>query len=243
MLRNNGPFRALIVAQAIRALAFWLVFTSIMATASFTLHASSAAMTAIIAGFAVPHIVLAPFSGLIVDRSNPKIALAAAFIGGGGVATALIFATHVWHVVALALIWSVTGTLIIPSVGALLKGLVSEERLRVANGINQATFEATLIIGPALAGFLSDRFGRALPMAIADGLYVVAAVCVLAVRYRPERSEMPPPGRLLVEIREGLGHIRRVPDLRVLVGWGALGWGAFAALLALEPVFVREYLG
>ena len=242
-LRSNGPFRTLIAAQAIRAFAFWLVFTSIMATASFELHASSAAMTAIIAGFAAPHVVLAPFSGYIVDRTNPKLILAATFLAGAVVAAALAFATAVWQVVGLAIFWSMTGTLIIPSIGSLLKNLVSEEGLRRANGINQACFEATLIAGPALAGFLIDRFGRGLPMSIAASLYVVAAAAAAAVKYAPDRSQAPEPGRLLVELREGVTHIARVPDLRTLVGWGALGWGAFAALLALEPIFVREYLG
>jgi predicted MFS family arabinose efflux permease len=242
-LRSNGPFRALIVAQAIRALAFWLVFTLIMATASFTLHASSAAMTTIIAGFALPHVVLAPISGLIVDRTNPKLILAATFVAGAGVAQALAHVTEVWHVVGLAVFWSATGTMIIPSIGSLLKSLVSEEGLRRANGINQACFEVTLIGGPALAGFLSDRFGRTLPMAIAAGLYLIAAAAVAAVRTAPRSAEVPPAGRLVAELREGVMHIARVPDLRTLVGWGAVGWGAFAALLALEPIFVREYLG
>jgi predicted MFS family arabinose efflux permease len=242
-LRNNGPFRALIVAQAIRALAFWLVFTSIMATASFTLNASSTAMTAIIAGFSLPHVLLAPFSGLIVDRSNPKLILAATFAAGAAVAQMLAHVTHVWQVVALAIFWSATGTLIIPSISSLLKTLVAEDGLRRANGINQACFEVTLIGGPALAGFLSDRFGRGLPMGIAAGLYFVAALAVTAVRTPPRSTEIAPAGRLLNELREGVLHIARVPDLRVLVGWGAIGWGAFAALLALEPIFVRQYLG
>jgi predicted MFS family arabinose efflux permease len=242
-LRHNRPFVVLVVAHALTRLAFWMAFLGMMSLVSFTFGSSASGTAMVIATLGVPFIVLAPFAGTFVDRSNPKWTLASTYVAGGLLVLGLTSVTSLWQIVVGAAVWGITGTLILPSLGALLKrGLVPEDQLARANGVIRSVWEITLIAGPALSGLMVREIGPRAPFVAAALLYAAGLPVLLAMR-SPARAPAGRDRAGLEELRKGIVLLFGRPDLRALAIWTGLAGAGISAMLAVEPVFVREVLG
>lgn len=240
----NTHFVVLVVAHSLTRLAFWMAFLGVMSLASFTLEASPAGTAIIFAVLGLPFIVLAPFSGMLVDRSDAKWTLAATYVVGGVLAFALRDVTELWQLVAGAAFWGVSGTLILPSLGALLKrGLVPEAKLPRANSIIRAVWEVTLIAGPVLAGVLTKHVSTRAPFEVSAALYAVGLVVLAFLPRSPAPRAAREAAASLAELRLGVVLLFRRPELRALAVWGGFATAGLGAMIASEPVFVREFLG
>jgi predicted MFS family arabinose efflux permease len=230
---------ALAAAHALTRLGFWMAFLGMMSLASFTLGTSASQTAFVLATLGAPFVVLAPFSGTLVDRSNAKLILAATYVAGAALSLGLVQVTRLWHLVVAAGLWGVTGTLIFPSLGAMLKrGLVREDQLPRANSVIQAGWEVTLIAGPALSGYLANRFSPSTPFYVSAVLYLAGLVVLWLVPSSPPGERTSAPGRFV----EGIKILFEKPDLRAVAIWGGVAASAVWAVLAIEPVFVRDVL-
>jgi predicted MFS family arabinose efflux permease len=240
-LLQNRRFLALATAHVLTRLAFWMAFLGMMSLASFTLHSEASGTAFVLGALGAPFIVLAPFSGMLVDRSRARTTLASTYVIGAVLSLGLVHVTELWQLVAGAAAWGISGTLIFPSLGAMLKrGLVREDQLPRANSVIQAGWEVTLIAGPALSGFLTKQFSAATPFYVSAALYGVGlAVLALVASWPPSSDRGSSPGELL----HGVAVLFRRADLRAIAVWGGFATAAFSAILAIEPVFVRDVLG
>lgn len=240
-LRHNRRFVALATAHALTRLAFWMAFLGMMSLASFTLRTEASGTAFVLGALGAPFIVLAPFSGMLVDRSRARTTLAATYLIGAVLSLGLVRVGALWQLVAGAALWGMSGTLIFPSLGAMLKrGLVREDQLPRANSAIQAGWEITLIAGPALSGFLAKQFSASTPFYVSAALYLAGlAVLALVPSSPPTTKRTSTPGELL----QGVAVVFRRPDLRAIAVWGGFATAAFAAILAVEPIFVRDVIG
>jgi len=240
-LLQNRRFVALATAHVLTRLAFWMAFLGMMSLASFTLHSKASGTAFVLGALGAPFIVLAPFSGMLVDRSSARTTLASTYVIGAVLSIGLVHVTKLWQLVAGAALWGISGTLILPSLGAMLKrGLVGEDQLPRANSIIQAGWEVTLIAGPALSGFLTKHFSAATPFYVSAALYGIGlAVLTLVPSWPPNTERTSSPGGLL----QGVAVLFGRPDLRAIAMWGGFATAAFSAILAIEPIFVRDVLG
>jgi predicted MFS family arabinose efflux permease len=218
-----------------------MAFLGMMSLASFTLGTSTAGTAFVLATLGAPFVILAPFSGTLVDRANAKLILAATYVAGAALSLGLIEVTRLWHLVIAAALWGITGTLIFPSLGAMLKrGLVREDQLPRANSVIQAGWEVTLIAGPALSGYLANHVSTATPFYVSAVLYLVGlAVLGLVPSLPRDEPVASQPGRYVEGVRIIFGR----PDLRAVAIWGGVAASAVWAVIAIEPVFVRDVLG
>ena len=238
-LWQNRRFVALAAAHALTRLGFWMAFLGMMSLASFTLGTGTAGTAFVLATLGAPFVVLAPFSGTLVDRSNAKLILAATYVAGAVLSLGLIEVTRLWHLVVAAALWGITGTLIFPSLGAMLKRrLVRDDQLPRANSVIQAGWEVTLIAGPALSGYLVKEFSPSTPFYVSAALYAVGIAVLALVPSLPPGERRSEPGQFV----EGIRILFRRPDLRAVALWGGVAASAVWAVLAIEPVFVRDVL-
>jgi predicted MFS family arabinose efflux permease len=236
----RGRFVALIAAHAITRMGFWMAFLGMMSLASFTLHTEASGTAFVLGALGAPFIVLAPFSGALVDRTSARFTLGSTYVVGVVLALILTRVDALWSLVLIAALWGASGTLVFPSLGAMVKrGLVREDQLPRANGIINAGWEVTLIAGPALSGWLAHRFSEATPFYVSAALYATG-LCILAfVPSMPgTRGTATSPGHLM----QGVALLFRRRDLRAVATWGGVAVAAFSAVLAVEPVFVRDVL-
>jgi Na+/melibiose symporter-like transporter len=178
---------------------FWAVETlstfgssfSLVAVPLLVLHAtgSVAQMGLLTGASSVAGLVAGAFAGGIADRFDRKRLLITANVAQavlfGTIPLAWAFASPVWLLYAVvplaavfAMLFSVTYVTVVPR-------LVDADQITDANGRLSASFAASGVIGPVLAGVVSGQFGPAAAIGIDAVSFAVAAVGMLIVHLRP----------------------------------------------------------
>ena len=96
-----------------------------------------------------------------------------------------------------------------PSRRAAMARVVEPERLRAALVLDQASFQAATVLGPALGGLLIAATGVATAYFLDAATFVAAFAAVLMIGPLPPSRHAPRPG--LKSIVEGLAFLRRAP--------------------------------
>ncbi|WP_192774869.1 MFS transporter [Nonomuraea africana] len=108
------------------------------------------------------------------------------------------------HLLAVAVVNGLAGSLFWPAHGASVRALVPSEQLPTAYAQEQARQRAAGLAGPALGGLLFS-LGRAIPFLVDAVTYLVSFVCVVFARV-PRRPETP---AVRQSMREGIGEAFR----------------------------------
>jgi predicted MFS family arabinose efflux permease len=126
---------------------------------------------------------------------------------------------------------------------SMIPTLVPGELLPPANAVETTSFNAALVVGPALAGTLSALAGPEAPLLVEAGL----ALAALALIVRIPGLDSPPEGadgRTLWGIAvDGLRQIVLVPQLRGVTAAAAFGMAGLGLLTVAFPLFAVDHLG
>jgi MFS family permease len=126
---------------------------------------------------------------------------------------------------------------------SMIPTLVPGELLPPANAVETTSFNAALVVGPALAGTLSAVAGPETPLLVEAAL----ALAALALIVRIPGLDSPPDGadeRTLWGIAvDGLRQIVLVPQLRGVTAAAAFGMAGLGLLTVAFPLFAVDHLG
>ncbi|HET7475152.1 MAG TPA: MFS transporter [Dermatophilaceae bacterium] len=191
----------------------WLVLTQL------TDH--SALALGVVTGLQfAPLVLLAPVAGMVADRfpkrrllfvSQSALAVTAAFTG-------LLVVTGVvqlWQVYLLALVQGVATAVDNPARQTFVAEMVPARQLPNAVGLNSASFNAGRLIGPGVAGLVIAAIDTG-PAFFLNSLSFVAVLFALS-QLHPEELKPAPRARGEHQIRQGLGYVRRRPDLVLIL--------------------------
>ena len=196
----------------------------------------------------LPMLLAGPWGGLLADRfdkrrlligANAFLAAVAALLA----AVTLVGTPRVWQLYVLAFLSGMGSAVEIPTRQAFVNELVGPEQLPNAIGLNSALFNASRILGPAVAAAL---------LAVVGGgwCFVANAVSFLAVieayrRMRPDeltRTERQQAQR--GQVREGLRYVWGQPVLRrTLLMVGVVAFASFNFPVILPVLAERAYGG
>lgn len=183
-LRHRG-FRLLWIATLLSATARW---ADMVVVGWLTLELTdSALMVGIVAGSKMAGYVAAPFMGVVADRMDRRLLLviAAAVNLAVSAVMLLLFVSGwlaLWHVIALALVGSLTWALDNPTRQAFVPDLVNKEDLTNAIALNAVAIEITVVVGPALGGLLIPVLGMGGAYALIAFIYLVDVVVLLMLK-------------------------------------------------------------
>ncbi|WP_035276071.1 MFS transporter, partial [Actinoalloteichus caeruleus] len=105
--------------------------------------------------------------------------------------------------------------------------LLPRDLVSAGIALQHLTFQAAMLLGPAVAGFVIGRWGLTACYAVEAVAFLVSLYAVLRLPSLPPRgAEEHRPG--IRSIVEGVRHITRTPVVR-----GAFGTDLFATLLAM----------
>ena len=187
----------------------WVVLTEL------TDHSASA--LGIVTGLQfLPMLLLAPWTGAVVDRFPKRSLLLltqavlglTALVGGVLVVTG---AAQLWHFYLLALMTGVATAFDNPARQTFVSEMVPRERLSNAVALNSASFNLGRLIGPAVAGLVIAGIGSGQALLVNSLSFVTVIVALLALR----ASELTPAPRVTGRgsAREGLRYVRGRPDI------------------------------
>ena len=191
----------------------WLVLTVL------TDHSSTA--LGLVTGLQfLPFLLLAPFAGAFVDRRNKRrillvtqtlLAVTSLLLG------LLVVSGHVtlFEVYALALIQGIVTAVDNPARQTFVSEVVPKSVLANAVSLNSASFNAGRLIGPGVAGVLIAAIGTGPVLLVNTASFVFVLVALLGLDRSQLHPSGPPRGR--GSVREGLGYVRRRPDLLLVM--------------------------
>jgi MFS family permease len=194
----------------------------------------------------LPTLVFTLWAGDLADRHDKRRILVVA--QAVSLAAALVLAvltdvgaiTFAW-ILGLVLVLGTASAFEIPTRQAFFVDLVGSRDLPNAIALNSAAFNATRIVGPALAGILIGTAGIAACFYANAVSYVAVLAGLLLIRL-PRHRAAPRVLSTLESIREGLAYIRGDRLSRTLV-WLVAGMSITAfPYIMLLPVFARDVL-
>jgi MFS family permease len=232
MSRSQNPFsvrdfRLLWVGEAVSSLGDQFALIALPWLA-LVMTGSGLALGGVLALMAIPRALLMLIGGVSVDRLSPRrvmigsnaVRLVAVAVLGIVVLAGL---AELWMLYAFALVFGVADAFFFPAQTSIVPGLVEPDQLQRANGIVQGTAQATVLVGPALAGIIiaalgseaADTTGIAVALLLDAITFGVSMVTLRLIRGR-ERADSAAIS-IIESIREGVRFVWGKASMRAVI--------------------------
>jgi MFS family permease len=222
-LKRHRNYRLFFTGQVISVSGTWMQNVA-LAWLVVELTRSPLAVGALAFCRFIPFTVFGLVAGVVADRiDNRRLVI-------GTQATSMVFSAllallvltgneTLWLVYLLAVLSSVALVFDAPGRHALTFQMVGREELSNAVALNASLFNASRVVGPAIAGVLIAAFGVGVCFAINTLTFVAVLAGLLLMRQEElvpvERSAEPP--TMMRGIREGFAWVARSPELRLVL--------------------------
>jgi DHA3 family macrolide efflux protein-like MFS transporter len=217
------------------ALGFWVLEAT----------GSTAIMGSLMAAATLPRVLVSPFAGVVVDRTNRKRLLVLMDVLRGVAVLLVALAAfrgglQVWMAFGAAVAIGIGGAFFSPGVNTVLPSIVPRERLIQANSAYNMLYTGSGMLGNSVGGFLLQFLGAPF-LFLFNGLsYLVSSLTLLAVRIPPT----PPPRRVqrfLADLRDGLNLVWRMKGLRtIFLTAAALNFFGVMGITLILPLFQKS---
>jgi MFS family permease len=191
LVLRNRYFRIYWLGQTVSLVGTWMQQMAQGWVVTRLTSQASALGLLMVAG-SLPIVLLGLKGGQLADRYSKRNILIVTQLAL--MLLAILFATLVfsgklvlWHVFALAGVLGVVTAFDLPAAQAFAPDLVEPRLIGRAVAMMQAVFHGSRLVGPALAGFLIERFGEGSAF-LANGvsfLAVLASLLAIPAAYRP----------------------------------------------------------
>jgi len=224
---KNANFRSLMLAQLVSNIGESMHGLALIWLMNVLTDGSALWLSLIAVAQVVPRVLLAPFSGVLVDRW-PKLLtmrcsdLFSAASVGGIAALAYSGVVEPWHLLVLAFLTSSALNFFIPAKQTLLVKIVDGEQLMGANSLSQTIQTLSILFGPVVSGILIGTTGSYLVFAIQAGTFLLSFVFLNFIRYKEPKGDYAKldSKTFFREMGEGFAVIRDIDLLRALIPFG-----------------------
>jgi MFS family permease len=219
------------------ALGFWVLAVT----------GSTAMMGALMAAGSIPRLVLSPFAGVLVDRSNRWLMMIFMDLIRG---TAVIFIAvaglfgflEIWMVFTCGIIISLCASFFNPTIQSILPDIIPKEKLLQGNSAFSFIYSFSGVLGNFVGGVVYAIIGAPL-MFMANGVsYIISAITEIFIKVPPvvhEKKEF----RFGRDFKDGLSFLWRHKALKKLTfSFGFLNLFFVFATVLLVPFFERHEL-
>ena len=242
LLRDERNFRLLSLIQLMCYFGVWFSHTGIF-TLLIELSAPVWAITAAAAMAYLPCVMLAPVSGIMVDKFSPKPMLLIMALIETVTVFMLVFITsleYLWLLLALIFVRNGTGAMYFQVEMSLLPKILSPANLKLANEIHSIIWAISYTAGMGLAGIYIHFFGIKSAF-ILDGFIYIASFYFLFSVKLPSLVSGAAQSAVKM-LKEGLIYLRENRLIAHLIFLHAfVGVTAYDALVALLADY--EYAG
>ena len=244
---RSRNFRRYFIGQIVSMIGTWL---QMVAQGWLVLEMTGSAFQVGVAAAAssLPTLFLSIFGGVIVDRYDRKIILLwtqsasmlLAFVLGIFTLTGIV---TVPVIIVLAFLLGCVAAVATPAIQAFLSEMVERDQLHSAVALNAAIFNASRVIGPAIAGLMIAWIGTGGAF-MANGLsYVAVIAALMAIRTTPHRMKPEAHQPPLQSIRDGIVYTWEHPLIRTIVLFVSVasifGW----SFMSMLPVVAKQTFG
>jgi predicted MFS family arabinose efflux permease len=200
---------------------------------------------ATVAAMTFPSLVSGPLLGAWLDLTGRRRALMVIdqiVIASVLVAVVLLVGHGPNWLIPLAVIPAgITYPLSFGGFTSVIPALVPGELLPPANALETTSFNAAMVVGPALAGTLS-AVASAAPLLVEAGLALAALALIVRIPGLDRAPERAPEHTIWSVAADGLRVIVSVPELRGVTATAVFGMTGLGLLTVAFPLFAVEHL-
>ena len=220
LVRDNGNFRRLWLAQIVSEIGDWFYTLSIYTLLlQLTGRASSVALALVLQ--VLPQTLIGPTAGVVNDRLRRKHVMIAADLVRFGVVLAMLLVrsrSTVWLVYPLLLAETVMAAFFEPARNAVIPNIAARGEVLIANTLSSATWSVNLLIGASVGGVVAAFFGRDAVLVLNALSFLVSAILIQGMRFAEPHAETAAPlrPRDLMDfspVLEGVRYVRNHPTL------------------------------
>lgn len=243
---SHRNYRLWFIGQLISMAGVWMQNTA-QGYLAFELTQSPAFLGYL--GFAggLPSWAFTLYGGVVADRVSRRtlmvvtqaVMMVLAFVLAGLVATDLV---QSWQLVLMAVLLGIANAFDAPARQAFVVEMVTREDLTNAIALNSTMFNAAAVVGPAIAGVVYALWGPAWCFTI-NGLSYLAVIAALLAMRLPPFTPRQRQASAMVEMRQGLGYVRRDRVVRTLILNMAVIAMFGISLVNLLPAWSVDVLG
>lgn len=222
-LKHHRNYRLFFTGQVISVSGTWMQNVA-LAWLVVELTSSPIAVGALAFCRFIPFTVFGLVAGVVADRIDNRrlvIGTQAASMALSAILATLVLtgSETLWLVYVLATLGGTALVFDAPGRHALTFQMVGRDELPNAVALNASLFNASRVVGPAVAGVLIAGFGVGICFALNTVTFVAVLAGLLMMRQEElvpvERSAQPP--TMMKGIREGLAWVLRSPDMRLVL--------------------------
>ncbi len=194
----------------------------------------------------IPHLFIAPFAGVLVDRLNRHRILIVTQILSTLQATilAVLVLTNkiaIWHILPLGLFLGIVNAVDAPTRQSFVVHMVDKKDLGNAIALNSAMFNGARLIGPTLAGIMIAAFGEGLCFLL-NAISFLAVIWALLLMDMPVFNPEKNNSHIIMDLKEGLNYIFGSPTIRaILIQVSSMSLIGMSYIV-LMPIFARDIL-
>jgi MFS family permease len=146
--------------------------------------------------------------------------------------TLLIFSNHynVWAILSLSFILGVINAFDVPARQSLVNELIEDKQyLGNALALNSSMVNLSRLIGPAIAGFILEKFGDVFCFGLNAISFIAVITSVLLIKLPPQKMQQHTKN-ILQDMKDGWNYLKHVKELKFIIG-----------MLGLVSLFVLPY--
>ena len=221
----------------------------------YDMTSSPLALTWVILSFMLPSFVFSLWGGVVADRSAKKPIMIAAQLANAAATVllaAIVYSGEVtfWHFIYFGLFNGTVLSFSMPARAAVIPEIVPNHVVVNAMALQSATFSASRVVGPALAGVLIGWFGAGdtssargvgIIFFIIAGMYLASVVATALLRYQGNPLTKRP-AKMREDIAEGFRYMRQERIILGLLVMGLVPMMFGFAPSFLAPAFNKEVL-
>jgi len=208
----SGQFISLIGTWMQNVAQAWLVYR---------LTGSSVLLGAVSFSGQIPVFLMSPAGGIVADRYPRRWVVVATQAASMLLAFALAALTlfhvvRIWHVFVLSALLGVVIAFDIPARQSFIVEMVGKVDLMNAIALNSSMFNASRVLGPAVAGILVAGIGEGWCF-FANGVSYIAVIIGLLLMHVSPRERAVPHASALKHVIEGFRFVLRSPAVHALL--------------------------
>jgi len=244
---HRRAFRVLLASEFVSLVGDRLAMVALIALV-YDLTRSVSVVAALMLLKAIPAVALGGLAGSIVDRFDRKSVMVGANALQGVLVLLIPATSHLSVVVTAYLAMSVVNQFFLPARAATIPDLVPPTDLLSANSRFGLAFVTAIAVGPAVGGWVADRFGLAMAFYVDSATFLIPAFAVAAVTLpapppRQQAHARGPGHTVLADTTEAVRHARADRHTRTALTAAAGAALVIAVMSVLGVVVAQDTLG
>jgi MFS family permease len=244
-LRGHN-YRLFFIGQGISLIGTWMQQVA-MSWLVYSLTNSAFLLGVVAFSSTIFSFILAPFTGVLVDRLNrhrivvitqslsmvQALALTAVVMTGNAA---------VWNLILLSAVLGIINAVDMPTRQSFVVEMVdNKEDLSNAIALNSSLFNSARLIGPSVAGILVATIGEGLCFLLNGLSFIAVIACLLAMRIAPKPAGIEQP-HFFKGMKEGLNYAFGFAPIRYIILLLSFASLVIMPYTVLLPVFASEIL-